>query len=130
MHSLGTGCFPLKGICCGGAQVATIWKTSAGSIAFTLNEHRENPADAPSDNAVYIDEGHKRGMGEFSRDGGVQQSEHESEIVVIKAGSMDVHDHWRPCLSSRISVVLNVQSSKSRSDELRSCGKPPSSEAT
>lgn len=69
-------------------------------------------------------------MGEFRRDGGVQKSDHESETVVVKVGSADVHDHWRPCLSSRISVVLTVKSSKWRSDELRSCGKPPSLEAT
>lgn len=110
--------------------MATVWKTSTGSIAFTVMSTEKSLQTHLLIMLFRLMRGNKRGMGEFSRDGGVQQSDHESETVVIKAGSVNVHDHWRPCLSSRISVVLTVQSSKSRSDELRAGGEPPSPEAT
>lgn len=55
-----------------------------------------------------------------------QQSDHESERVVIKAGNVNVHGlfdgHWRPCLSSRISVVLNVRFFNLEAT-VRSCGR-------
>lgn len=125
MYSLGTGCFPLKGICFGGAQEATVWKTSTGSIAITLLSTEKSLQTHLLIMLVRLMRGHKLGMGELRRDGGVQQPDHENETVVVKAGSADVHDH--SCLSSRISVVLTVKSSKWRSDELRSCEKPPKS---
>lgn len=75
MHNFGTGCFPLKGICCGGAQVATVWKTSTGSIALIVMSTKSLQTQLLIMFFRFL-RGHKRGMGEFRRDGGVLQSDH------------------------------------------------------
>lgn len=59
--------------------MATVWKTSTGSIAFTVMSTEKSLQTHLLIMLFRLMRGNERGMGEFSRDGGVQQSDHESE---------------------------------------------------